>query len=144
MAELKTKKNGGDIKAFIASVQNSTRRSDAEELLKIMRAVTSDQGSMWGESLVGFGSYNYTYKSGHSGTWFAVGFSPRKQNTVMYIMPGFEEQTSLLERLGKHKIGKSCLYINKLADVDLDVLRQLISMSFEKMTSSDEKADENA
>lgn len=137
MAELKTKKNHGDVEAFIASVENPTRRADAEELLRLMRQVTSDEGSMWGESLIGFGSYDYTYKSGHSGTWFAVGYSPRKQNTVVYIMPGFEEQTSLLAQLGKHKIGKSCLYINKLADVDLDVLRELIEISFVKMTGTE-------
>jgi len=135
MAELKTKKNDSDIEAFISSVENATRRADAMELLRIMREVTSDAGSMWGDSLIGFGSYSYTYKSGHSGTWFAVGFSPRKQNTVVYIMPGFEEQTDLLGRLGKHKIGKSCLYLNKLADVDLDVLEQLITVSYEKMTN---------
>lgn len=136
MAELKTKKNAGDVELFIASVENELRRTDAEQLLQIMREVTSDEGSMWGESLIGFGSYDYTYKSGHSGSWFAVGYSPRKQNTVVYIMPGFEEQVTLLDRLGKHKIGKSCLYINKLAEVDIDVLKQLISMSFEKMTVS--------
>ena len=136
MSELKTKKNNSDVDAFIASVENETRRSDAERLLEIMREITSDQGSMWGASLIGFGSYDYTYKSGHSGSWFAVGFSPRKQNIVVYIMPGFEEQTTLLSKLGKHKNGKSCLYINKLSDVDDDVLRQLIAMSFEKMTSA--------
>jgi hypothetical protein len=136
VAELKTKKNAGDVELFIASVENELRRTDAEQLLQIMREVTSDEGSMWGESLIGFGSYDYTYKSGHSGSWFAVGYSPRKQNTVVYIMPGFEEQVTLLDRLGKHKIGKSCLYINKLAEVDIDVLKQLISMSFEKMTVS--------
>ena len=136
MAELKTKQNAGDVEDFIASVENPTRRADAGTLLEMMRSVTSDQGSMWGDSLIGFGSYDYTYKSGQSGTWFAVGFSPRKQNSVVYIMPGFEEQTSLLEKLGKHKIGKSCLYINKLADVNLEVLSQLISMSFQKMNGA--------
>lgn len=138
MAELKTKKNDGDIESFISSVENDTRRKDAEVLLSLMRDVTSDSGAMWGSSLVGFGSYDYTYKSGHSGSWFAVGFSPRKQNTVVYIMPGFEEQTAILDRLGKHKIGKSCLYINKLADVDMDVLRELVEMSFRTMTGVDQ------
>ncbi len=137
MAELKTKKNDGDIESFISSVENDTRRKDAEALLSLMRDVTADSGSMWGDSLVGFGSYDYTYKSGHSGSWFAVGFSPRKQNTVIYIMPGFEDQTAILDRLGKHKIGKSCLYINKLADVDMDMLRELVEMSFKKMTGAD-------
>ena len=135
MAELKTKKNEGDIESFISKVENNTRRANAEQLLEEMRDVTDDRGSMWGDSIIGFGSYDYTYASGHSGTWMAVGFSPRKQNTAVYIMPGFEDQSELLAKLGKHKIGKSCLYINKLADVDIDVLKELISMSFEKMTN---------
>ena len=137
MAELKTRRHDGDVESFIASVENNTRRADAERLLEIMRDVTSDAGSMWGDSLIGFGSYDYTYQSGHSGTWFAVGFSPRKQNSVVYIMPGFGRYEELTARLGKHKRGKSCLYINKLADVDLEVLRQLIAQSFEHMTSTE-------
>lgn len=141
MAELKTKKNDSDVEAFIASVENVNRRADALDLLHIMREVTTDNGSMWGDGIIGFGSYDYTYKSGQSGTWLAVGFSPRKQNTVVYVMPGFEEQDKLLSKLGKHKIGKSCLYINSLADVDLELLKELIAMSFEKMTSGVQLGD---
>jgi hypothetical protein len=137
VAELKTKKNDSDVEAFIASVEDVNRRADALDLLRIMREVTADDGSMWGDGMIGFGSYDYTYKSGHSGTWFAVGFAPRKQNTVVYVMPGFEEQEKLLSKLGKHKIGKSCLYINSLTDVDIELLKELISMSFDKMTSGD-------
>lgn len=135
MAGLKTQKHDGDVEQFIASVENTTRRADAEVLLAAMREVTADQGSMWGESMIGFGSYDYTYASGHSGTWFAVGFSPRKQNTVVYVMPGFDRYDELMSRLGKHKVGKSCLYINKLADVDMDVLRELIDETFQLMSA---------
>jgi len=133
MAELKTQKNDSDVEQFLDSVENATRKSDGLALLEIMREITGDDGSMWGDSLIGFGQYDYIYASGQSGSWFAVGFSPRKQNTTVYIMPGFEEYTDLLEQLGKHKLGKSCLYINKLADVDLGVLKQLIQKSFAQM-----------
>jgi hypothetical protein len=136
MAVLKTQKHNGDVERFIGEVENPTRRADSEILLGLMRDVTSDQGSMWGDSMVGFGSYDYTYASGRSGTWFAVGFAPRKQNSVVYIMPGFERYDDLISKLGKHKVGKSCLYINKLADVDTEVLRQLIAESYRTMTES--------
>lgn len=135
MSELKTQQHDGDVEEFIASVENPTRRDDASRLLVAMREVTSEQGAMWGESMIGFGSYDYTYASGRSGTWFAVGFSPRKQNTVVYIMPGFERYDDLTSKLGKHKVGKSCLYINKLADVDMDVLKQLIGETFQLMSA---------
>jgi len=134
VAELKTQKNDADITRFISGVDNATRRADAEALLNLMREATRDAGSMWGDSMVGFGSYDYTYASGRSGTWFAVGFSPRKQNTVVYVMPGFERYDELMADLGKYKTGKSCLYINKLDDIDLDILKQVVSESFKLMT----------
>ncbi len=137
MAELTTRENSDDVELFIASVENLTRRKDALQLLEIMRKLTGDQGSMWGESLVGFGSYVYTYQTGRSVSWFSVGFSPRKQYMVVYIMLGFERFEKELSRLGKHKLGKSCLYINKLADIDLDVLEQLITASLEETASLD-------
>ena len=137
MAELKTKKNDGDVARFISSVEHETRRGDAESLLVLMEEATSEPGTMWGDSMVGFGSYDYTYPSGRSGTWFAVGFSPRKQNTVVYVMPGFERYEELMAKLGKHKVGKSCLYINRLADVDMDVLKELIAESFMLMKSGE-------
>ena len=133
MSEYKTRKNDSDVERCLSSVENTARKADGLALLEMMREITGDDGSMWGDSLVGFGQYDYTYASGQSGSWFAIGFSPRKQNTTVYIMPGFEEYTDLLEQLGKHKLGKSCLYINKLADVDLGVLKQLIQKSYAKM-----------
>ena len=134
MAELTTKKNDKSVKDFIASVDNKTRRADAESINEIMRAATGETGSMWGDRMVGFGSYDYTYASGHSGSWFATGFSPGKRNLTVYVMPGFERYSNLMSKLGKFKTGKSCLYINKLADVDADVLKELITTSFREMT----------
>jgi hypothetical protein len=88
---------------------------------------------MWGSTIVGFGQYEYTYASGHSGSWARVGFSPRKTSLSVYLMPGFDAQGDLLKQLGKHKLGKSCLYINKLADVDMAVLRQLVQRALDEM-----------
>lgn len=101
-----------------------------------MREVTGEEPSMWGTSIVGFGSYRYTYASGREGEWPLTGFSPRKQNLTLYIMSGFDSYADLLADLGKFKTGKSCLYINKLEDVDLDTLRELISQSLKHMEES--------
>ena len=134
MAELTTKKNDKSVEDFIASVDNKTRRADAESINEIMRVATGEAGSMWGDRMVGFGSYDYTYASGHSGSWFATGFSPGKRNLTVYFMPGFERYSNLMSKLGKFKTGKSCMYINKLADVDEEVLKELITISFREMT----------
>lgn len=134
MTELKTQKNAGDVEAFLNSVENQRRREDSFVVLDLMRAVTGEPGALWGTSIVGFGSYHYTYASGREGDWFVTGFSPRKQNLTLYIMPGFERYDALLGQLGKYKTGKSCLYINKLDDVDLDVLRELVVQSAEFMS----------
>ena len=133
MAEPKTKRNAGDVRAYLESVSHKTRREDALALLDIMREATGEPAEMWGSSIVGFGSYRFTYESGREGQWMLVGFAPRKASMSLYIMPGFKRYDELLSRLGKHKIGKSCLYINKLADVDLAVLRQLIAESVTQM-----------
>jgi hypothetical protein len=101
-----------------------------------MRKVTGDPGAMWGESIVGFGGYTYRYASGRSGEWFQVGFSPRKTSLTLYIMNGFRGYAALMKKLGKHKTGKSCLYIKKLEDVDMDVLEQLIRASVEATSES--------
>jgi hypothetical protein len=126
MAETKTKPTQVNVKNFIAAVENDTRRKDAITLLKLFAKATGWKAKMWGPSIVGFGAYHYTYDSGHSGSICAVGFSPRKANLVIYVcdFPGKEE---LLKKLGKHKGGiQQCLYINKLADVDLAVLEQIV------------------
>jgi hypothetical protein len=129
VAELKTKKNDASVTDFLNSIENPTRRQDGFTILSMMKEITGLEPAMWGDSMVGFGSLDYTYASGHSGTWFKVGFSPRKQNLTLYISTGIDRYAELLQRLGKHKTGVGCLYINKLADVDLDVLREMITKS---------------
>lgn len=133
MAEVKTQENGSSVSDFIAQVPHPTRRADAETLCTLMSKLSGEPPQMWGSSIVGFGRYDYTYASGHSGSWARIGFSPRKTSLSVYIMPGFEDHSDLLKRLGKHRIGKSCLYINKLADVDMEILSQLISRAVAEM-----------
>jgi hypothetical protein len=126
MAETKTKPTNISVKDFIAAVENDTRREDAKTLLKLFEKVTGWKPKMWGPTIVGFGASHYTYDSGHSGSICAVGFSPRKPNLVIYVAD-FPGKEALLKQLGKHKGGlEQCLYINKLADVDLDVLGKII------------------
>ena len=133
MTELKTQRNHGDVMEYLDSVENQRRREDSLVLLDVMGEITGEPAEMWGGSIVGFGSYHYVYESGREGDWFLTGFAPRKQSLTLYIMPGFEHYDDLLARLGKHKIGRSCLYINKLADVDMDVLRELVAESVAHM-----------
>ena len=133
MSELKTRQHDGDVDAYLDSVENPGRRKDAGRLLTLMREVTGERPKMWGSSIVGFGSYHYTYASGREGDWPVVGFAPRKQNLVLYIMPGFARYESLLARLGKHRTGKSCLYVNKLDDIDPEVLEELVRESVDEM-----------
>ena len=129
MSELKTRPTGASVEAFIAAVENPTRREDARAVCALMARVTGEVPVMWGPSMVGFGKYAYTYKSGHSGEFFLTGFSPRKTSLVCYIMPGYGSFEELMARLGKHRTGKSCLYINKLSDIDLGVLEELVATS---------------
>jgi len=136
MAELKTQKNDANIENFLKSVENQTRREDSLVILDLMREITGDQGSMWGDSIVGFGDFSYTNSTKKEYKWFKTGFSPRKQSMTLYIMDGFDTYNEILSRLGKHKLGKSCLYINKLADVDLDVLREVVEASVDHMDTS--------
>jgi hypothetical protein len=136
MAELKTKRNKGDVEAFLKSVPDEKKRRDSFTILELMKQVTGEEPEMWGESIVGFGSYHYKYKSGREGDWFVTGFSPRAQNLTLYIMSGFDEYDQLLSRLGKYKTGKSCLYIKKIDDVDREVLKELVKKSVEHMEGS--------
>lgn len=132
--ELKTRLNDGDVLDFLNSIEHEKRREDGLRLLDIFSEVTQEDPKMWGKSIVGFGTYHYKYESGQEGDWMAVAFSPRKQNLSLYIMPGVERYNELLDKLGKHKIGKSCLYINKLEDVNEKVLREIIRHSYHLMT----------
>jgi hypothetical protein len=129
MAELKTKENDQDVTAFLNQVADEKKRADCFTILALMREVTGLEPKMWGDSIVGFGNYHYVYESGREGDWSLTGFAPRKQNLTLYIMPGFAKYDELLNKLGKHSTGKSCLYIKKLDDVDQDVLKDLVKQS---------------
>jgi len=133
MAEIKTKSNNQNVAKFISNVVDVQKLKDSKAIIKLMKQVTKEEPKMWGGSMVGFGSYRYKYDSGREGDWFITGFSPRKQNLTIYIMPGFDKYDSLMKKLGKHKTGKSCLYISKLEDVDTKVLKELIKQSFQYM-----------
>ena len=133
MAENKTVKTGASVDEFMAAVDNKRRREDGLVLLEIMRDVSGLEPEMWGPSIVGFGSYHYRYDSGREGDMPLTGFSPRSRSLSLYIMSGFDGYEELLGRLGKHRTGASCLYINKLADVDMGVLRELVSLSVKHM-----------
>ena len=133
MSTLKTQQNDADVEGFLAAVENDRRREDSFTVLELMKRITGEKPKMWGTSIVGFGSYHYRYASGREGDWPRIGFSPRKQSLTIYVMPGFSTYDELLSRLGKHRTGKSCLYVNKLADVDMDVLAQLIRSSLDTM-----------
>lgn len=134
MTELKTRKNDASVEAFLDGVPDLQKRQDSYALLALMEEVTAEPARMWGDSIVGFGAYHYTYASGREGDWFVAGFSPRKQNLTLYIMAGFDQYDDLLARLGKHSTGKSCLYVKRLSDVDMDVLRELVRQSVAHMT----------
>ena len=138
MSENKTRPTDQDVIDFLNSVDNKTRRQDGFAVLAMMEEITGEEAVMWGSSIVGFGSYHYKYESGREGDMPLIGFSPRKQSMTLYIMPGFDDYEDYLGELGKHKIGKSCLYVNKLADVDEDVLRGLIRRSYKHMKETNQ------
>ena len=133
MAELKTKVNDASVDKFLNNVKDKSVRDDCYKILEIMKKAPRAEPKMWGTSIIGFGSYHYKYASGREGDWMLTGFSPRKQNLTLYIMPGFDEYDDLLEKLGKHTTGKSCLYIKRLEDVDMKVLKDLVAKSVKKM-----------
>ena len=139
MAELKTKLNKASVTKFLNGIKDETKRKDAFTISKIMQKVTKEKPKMWGSSIVGFGSYHYKGASGREGDWPLTGFSPRAQNLTLYIMPGFERYEALLKKLGKHKLGKSCLYINRLEDVDTSVLAKLIAQGVKQIKKSSKK-----
>ncbi|MCB0599131.1 MAG: DUF1801 domain-containing protein [Lewinellaceae bacterium] len=133
MSDLKTQPHDGNVEAFLQSVEHDKRREDSFVVLEMMKEITGEEPRMWGPSIVGFGNYHYKYESGREGDFFLAGFSPRKQNLTLYIMSGFSHYEELLQKLGKHKTGKSCLYINKLEDVDLSALKEMIRESVKMM-----------
>ena len=135
-AELKTKVNDASVTDFLRSVADEQKRKDSFEILKIMKQITKEEPKMWGSSIVGFGSYHYKYESGREGDSPIMGFSPRKQNLTLYLMRGLNSHADLLKKLGKHKTSVGCLYIKKLSDIDVDVLKELITDSLKAIKKS--------
>jgi len=134
MSSLKTRVSDASVEDFLNSVPDAAKREDSFALLKLFSKVTGEAPKMWGASIVGFGQYHYKSERGRQeGDWPIIGFSPRKQNLTLYIMPGFSELTDLLQQLGKHKTSVGCLYINKLADVDMAVLEKIIRKTYQAM-----------
>ena len=129
-AENKTGPTQESVDAFIEAVPNATRRTDAQTLVQMMQDITKEEPVMWGASIIGFGQYHYRYESGREGDTLNVGFSPRKANMVLYVLGSIDDDDPILEALGKYKRGSACLYVNKLADVDLGQLKKLIRKSY--------------
>jgi hypothetical protein len=135
MAEPKTKLTEASVDDFLSSFPDETRK-DCYEILKMMKQATKSEPKMWGTSIIGFGTYHYVYASGREGDWPPVGFSPRKQNFTLYFMSGVERHSALLKKLGKHTVGKGCIYIKRLSDVDKKVLKEIIAQSFKVMKAN--------
>lgn len=134
MAENKTKPTDVDVAEFLDNVADEGKRQDCLAVLQMMREATGEEPKMWGSSMVGFGSYHYKYASGREGDAFRIGFSPRKQNLTLYVLlPGSNELDDLMQKLGKYTTGKACLYVKRLSDIDMDVLRELIEKSVDYM-----------
>ena len=131
MAELKTKQNAASVEEFLNAIPDEQKRKDSFEILKIMKELTKAEPKMWGDSIIGFGNYHYKYDSGREGDWFVAGFSPRKANLTLYCL-SYNPDEALLAQLGKFKTGKSCLYIKKLSDIDVNVLKELIRQKLKK------------
>ncbi|HWF88356.1 MAG TPA: DUF1801 domain-containing protein [Pyrinomonadaceae bacterium] len=129
MAETKTKPTNESVNDFLNKISDEERRADCFQVAKIMEEVTGEKPTMWGPSIVGFGSYHYKYDSGREGDWLMTGFSPRKKDLTLYIMMGFEKHRDLMEKLGKHSHAKSCLYIKRLSDIHVPTLKKLIKAS---------------
>jgi hypothetical protein len=138
MAENKTQPTMESVTAFLEGIENKQRREDSFVVLEMMKEITGYEPVMWGPSIVGFGKYHYKYASGREGDSALTGFSPRKQALTLYITAGFTQYDDLMQKLGRHTTGSSCLYIKKLADIDQAVLRELITKSVEHMKATNE------
>lgn len=135
MAEPKTRPTDESVQDFLARVSDEKKRQDCARIAQMMQTITGVAPVIWGLSIVGFGRYQYTYASGREGEWPIIGFSPRKSDLTVYIMPGFDQYKDLTDKLGKFKTGKSCLYIKRLEDVDFQVLSELVQRSVSDMAS---------
>jgi hypothetical protein len=134
MAELKTKQTDESVEKYLKGITDPVKRQDSFTVLNLMAEITGQKPKMWGPSIIGFGSYHYKYASGQEGDWPIVGFSPRKQNLTLYVLNGSAGEDELLQKLGKHSTGKSCLYIKRLDDVDVPTLKKLIKRSYTSKT----------
>jgi hypothetical protein len=134
--ELKTKPTKTTVTAFLEG-QSEERKKECRTIIALMKKATNESPKMWGPSIIGFGQYHYKYASGHEGDMCITGFSPRKTALVLYVVPGFEKYGDLMKQLGKHKTGKSCLYVNKLSDIDLGVLEKLIVAGVKSVKAMD-------
>ena len=132
MAENKTQRTDADVDAFLEGVEHDTRRRDAQRVCHLLREVTGEEPAMWGDAIVGFGTYEYRYASGREGTWPRLGLSPRKQSLTIYVMDGFDDKADLLERLGPHRTSVSCLYVTRRERIDEGVLVDLLRRSWER------------
>lgn len=131
--KLKTKENKASVSAFLNSIEDTDRRADAKTILTLMKKITKKQPRMWGASIVGFDSYAYQRSNGDYGEYMATGFSPRKNALTLYIMPGYQNYSALMKKLGPHKTGKSCLYLKNLSSIDMKVLEQLIRRGYQDL-----------
>ncbi len=130
---LKTKETNENVLAFLNSIANEQQKNDAFQLLDMMRAVSGLEAKMWGASMIGFGKYSYKTKAGKVGEWFLIGFSPRKNNISLHLMFGLEDEMELLKRLGKHTMGKGCLYLKRLSDIDKTILKEIMKNTYQQM-----------
>jgi len=129
MAELKTRPTDASVPEYLAAIEDPKRRADCEALVTLMREATGAEPVLWGPSIIGFGGYQYTYPDGRTMDWFPLGFSPRKQELALYLVGGLEQHSERLAQLGKYKTGKGCLYIKRLADIDVPTLRALLAQA---------------
>lgn len=130
MPTLKTQPNSASVQEFLSSLENKEQRDDAFRIVHLMEELSGKKPQMWGDAIIGFDRYHYKYASGREGEWFKIGFSPRKNTISLYLMPGYQDYSFFLEKLGKHKHGKSCLNIKRLSDVDFEVLSALVKQAY--------------
>jgi len=140
MAEPKTKKQNSGVAAFLADIPDEAVRRDCQALADLMSRITSDPGDMWGTSIAGFGTYRMRYADGHEAEWMSIGFSPRKGKLTIYVMDGFGGKQAMLDKLGRHSLGKGCLYVKRLSDIDLGVLEALLRDAVQAKGASNAKA----
>lgn len=139
MAELKTKPTSASVDDFLSSIKDDQVREDCRTIAAVLEDATKSKGEMWGQSIIGFGRYQYNYPNGRSMEWMKAGFSPRKQNIVLYLMSGFDSYEDLLSQLGKHSCGKGCLYVKRLSDLHLPTFKKLVKSSVAKVNKIDKE-----